>query len=215
MTKKMFNFSFGSTNDSERENWVKNTLKKIPAGNKILDAGAGERRYEVHCPHLKYVAQDFGKYDGSGDGSGLQTNTWDQSKLDIMCDIVDIPVESNSFDAVMCIEVFEHIPDPISAIKEFTRIIKPGGHLIITAPFACGTHFAPYIFYSGFTKYFYETHLSKDFEILEIKANGNFFEYLAQELRRMPSIAKKYTNSIFFRILYKILVLPIIYILWR
>lgn len=92
----------------------------------------------------------------------------------------------------MCIEVFEHIPDPISAIKEFSRLLKPGGYLVITAPFCSSTHFAPYHFYTGFNRYFYEKHLGDNgFEITEINENGNFFEFVAQELLRVQSCAEK------------------------
>lgn len=95
----------------------------------------------------------------------------------------------------MCIEVFEHIPDPISAIKEFSRLLKPSGYLIITAPFCSLTHFAPYHFYTGFNRYFYEKHLAENgFEVLEITPNGNFFEYVAQELLRVEFCSEKYTN---------------------
>ncbi|WP_121022358.1 hypothetical protein [Helicobacter vulpis] len=58
------------------------------------------------------------------------------------------------------------------------------------------THFAPYHFYTGFNRYFYETHLNNHgFEILEISANGNFFEYLAQELHRLPHCANEYAHK--------------------
>jgi ubiquinone/menaquinone biosynthesis C-methylase UbiE len=211
---KLFNFSIGKNNDLAREKWLKEILKKVPKGSRLLDAGAGQKRYKKYCSHLQYVSQDFGKYDGTGNGVGLQTEVWDQNNLDIVSDIVHIPVTDNSFDAVMCVEVFEHLPNPIAALAEFSRIIKPGGHLILTAPFACGTHFAPYFFYTGFSKYFYDTHLSKNnFDILEIKANGNFFDYLAQELRRFPFMAKKYARTR-FTLFYKILIVPILFSLF-
>ena len=146
----------GKSNALTRETWLEETLKAIPSGYRILDAGAGEQQFKKFCPHLKYVAQDFGKYDGLGDNAGLQVGKWDQSKLDIVCDITDIPEPAGAFDAIMCVEVFEHLPNPIAAIKEFSRVLRPGGYLIITAPFCCWTHFAPYHFYTGFNHYFYE-----------------------------------------------------------
>lgn len=185
----------GQDNDSNRVKWIEEELKKIPQGKRILDAGAGELRFKPFCSHLEYVSQDFGQYDGSGD-TGLQTGSWDQTKLDIVCDIIDIPEPDASFDAIMCIEVFEHIPKPIEAIKEFSRLLKPGGTLIITAPFASITHFAPYFFYSGFSRYFYETNLADNgFAIDSIELNGNYFEYIAQELRRINTVSKKYTGK--------------------
>jgi SAM-dependent methyltransferase len=186
----------GTNNESNRLKWLEETLKKIPAGLRILDAGAGELAKKIYCSHLDYVSQDFGQYDGKGNNKGLQTKEWDNSKLDIVCDITNIPEPDKSFDAIMCIEVFEHIPDPIAAIKEFSRLLRPGGYLIITAPFCSATHFAPYHFYTGFNTYFYEKHLlDTGFDIQEINANGNFFEFVAQELLRVQQCAKKYTGS--------------------
>src|SRR5712664_1290824 len=78
---------FGTHNAETRETWVERKLSELPAGSRILDAGAGELQYKRFCGHLKYVSQDFGSYDGAGDGSGLQTGTWDTSRTDIVCDI--------------------------------------------------------------------------------------------------------------------------------
>ena len=186
----------GTLNEKTRVDWIVKTLKKIPKGYKILDAGAGEQQFKIFCSHLKYVSQDFAKYDGEGDKRGLQTKIWDNSNLDIISDITSIPVQNSSFDAILCTEVFEHLPEPLLALKEFSRIIKKEGYLIITSPFCSLTHFAPYHFYSGFNRYFYKTHLPKfGFKIIEIKTNGNFFEYLAQEIRRIPQVKKMYINS--------------------
>ena len=196
--KVLFNklIPIGTKNSTYREEWVEKQLKNLPVGSRILDAGAGERRFEKFCLHLRYVAQDFGKYDGKGDTVGLQAGDWDQSKLDIVSDITKIPEPNKSFDVILCTEVFEHIPDPTLALKEFSRLLKKGGKLIITAPFASGTHFAPFHFYSGFNRYFYETHLPRyGFKIIEMYATGSFFEYIAQEVRRMPYMARRYTRT--------------------
>ncbi len=185
----------GTRNKATRDAWLKDTLQKIPTGSRILDAGAGELQYKPLCEHLNYVSQDFAQYDGEGDGKDLQTGAWDQTRLDIISDITAIPEPDGSFDAIMCIEVFEHLPEPIKAIKEFSRLLRPGGHLIITAPFCSLTHFAPYHFYTGFNRYFYEEHLSKNgFKIIDLVENGNYFEYLGQEVRRIPSIGEKYAG---------------------
>jgi len=188
--------SIGADNQSNREAWLEKTLIQIASNSRILDAGAGEQQYKKFCTHLNYVSQDFAQYNGEGDGRALQTNTWDNSNLDIVSDITKIPEPDSSFDAIMCIEVFEHLPEPILAIKEFNRLLKPDGHLIITAPFCSLTHMAPYHFYSGYNRYFYEKHLlAYGFKIIELTENGNFFEYLAQELRRLPRVEKDYTGG--------------------
>jgi len=188
--------TIGKENEQNRIKWVESVLCSIPKDSIILDAGAGERRYKNACSHLKYIAQDFGQYDGKGGGEALQTGSWNNEGLDIVCDITSIPLPNNSVDAILCTEVFEHLPSPIEAIKEFSRLLKPNGKLILSAPFASLVHFAPYHFYSGFSRYFYEKHLPENgFEIEKLEFNGNFFEYLAQEIRRFPSICQRYANK--------------------
>ena len=188
----------GLTNEPERHDWVKLKILGINPGKRILDAGAGEQRYRKWCTHLNYVSQDFCQYDGFGDGKGEHSGSWDTSMVDIVCDITNIPEPDNAFDAILCTEVLEHIPNPLDALKEFQRLLKIDGKLILTAPFCSLTHQSPYHFSTGFNKYFYEYYFANlGFIIDEIKTNGNYFEYIAQEIRRLPAIAKKYSNHSF------------------
>ena len=74
-------------------------------------------------------------------------------------------------------------------------MLKKDGILIITAPFCSLTHFAPYHFNTGFNSYFYTHHLNFfGLEIEEITTNGNFFEFIAQEICRTPHVARTYTS---------------------
>lgn len=185
----------GTRNESTRERWLEQTLKNIPPGSRILDAGAGEQKYRRFCSHLEYVALDFAMYDGLGNGKGLQTGSWNQSDLDVVSDITSIPEPDSSFDAIMCIEVFEHLPEPVLAIREFARLLRKGGYLIVTAPFCSLTHLAPYHYASGYNSYYYRTHLGNNgIEIAEMVPNGNYFEYMAQEVRRISYISDKYCS---------------------
>ena len=186
----------GSWNEESRRIWVERTLRNLPKGWRILDAGAGEQDYKKYCTHLRYVSQDFAEYNPEGEDSGLQMPKWNYGELDIISDITKIPEADGSFDAVMCLEVLEHVPDPIRVIQELSRLIRLGGRLILSAPFCSLTHFAPFHFSSGFSTFFYEKHLPENgFRILELSSNGNYFEYIAQELRRVESIAERYGGS--------------------
>ncbi len=185
----------GRENGPAREKWIQDKINELNKGESILDAGAGELKYKPFCGHLKYTSQDFGGYDGVGTGEGVQMGNWDNSKLDIVSDIVKIPVPDSSFDNILCVEVFEHISEPALAVKEFSRIIKKGGKVIITAPFCSLNHFAPYYYANGYSKYWYEKILSQyGFEIEEIKLNGNYFMYLAQEISYIKERMLKYSK---------------------
>ena len=86
-------------------------------------------------------------------------------------------------------------PNPVLALHEFTRLLKPDGHLIITAPFCSLTHFAPHHHATGFSRFWYEHHLpALGFQIIQLTPNGNWFEYLAQEVRRISQISRRYAN---------------------
>lgn len=190
------NLTVGTKNAATRDTWIESILKSLPEGARLLDAGAGEMQYKKLCGHLKYVSQDLAAYDGSGNAAGLQTGRWDTTGIDIVSDICSMPVEDESFDAVLCTEVLEHLTDPLKALQELTRVLRSGGKLILTAPFCSLTHFAPYHYSTGFNKYFYLYHLAElGYHDINVTENGNYFEFMAQELRRIQPMAEKYVGS--------------------
>jgi len=61
----------------------------------------------------------------------------------------------------MCIEVIEHVEDPQLVFKEFSRLLKKDGVLILTAPFNSLTHYSPYHYATGFSKFYYQKKFAK------------------------------------------------------
>lgn len=186
-------------NTDNRQAWLERTLARIPAGLRILDAGAGRLRNKPLCAHLGYVSQDFcqiSNYEELGDSqcAGLgQLDGTLSAKIDHVCDIVAVPESNASFDAILCAEVLEHVPDPVKALEEFSRLLKPGGRLILTAPFASMVHLAPYHYCTGFSRYWYEHHLPRlGLQIKELTPNGDWFSYCYQELMRLGGMARQH-----------------------
>jgi SAM-dependent methyltransferase len=160
-----------------RDVWVARKAATVPAGSKVLDAGAGTCPYKHLFAHCEYVSQDFMKYQGYIGSYG---------DIDIISSIDNIPVKDQSFDVVLCTEVLEHVTDPIAAVKELSRVLKPGGRILITAPLGSGLHQRPYHYYGGYTPEWYDYFFAKfKLELVEIIANGGFFKHLAQECARV------------------------------
>lgn len=50
-------------------------------------------------------------------------------------DVTALAFGGNRFDAVVSLDVLEHVPDYRTALCEFARVLKPGGSLVLTVPF--------------------------------------------------------------------------------
>jgi SAM-dependent methyltransferase len=123
--------------------------------------------------HCEYKTHDFGEEPGT---------VGHYTPLDYVSDITEIPVPNASFDVILCTEVLEHVPEPIQAVAEISRILKPGGRAILTAPLGSRLHQEPYHFYGGYTPYWYQNFLPMyGLEIETITPNQGFFSYFAQE----------------------------------
>jgi len=158
-------------NRKRRDAWIMKQAVSISNGSKVLDVGAGGCPHRKLFSHCEYFTQDFVQLSDNQ----IQ-NQLGYGKIDFVSDILNIPVPDKSFDVILCTEVIEHIPDPISAIKEISRILKPGGTLLITAPLQSGLHQEPYHFYGGYTKYWYQRFLiENDLTDLVIEPNGSLY----------------------------------------
>jgi hypothetical protein len=92
---------------------------------------------------------------------------------------------SNYFDVVVLTEVLEHVPEPLLAVGELTRVAKQGGRIAVTAPFIAGSHQQPYHFSSGFPLEFYDECAKRfNLEIVDKKSQGDYWKLLVYEINR-------------------------------
>ena len=91
-----------------------------------------------------------------------------------------IPFPDNHFDAVMCTEVLEHAMAPEALIAEMHRVLKPGGSLVLTVPFAARVHHIPYDFHR-FTRYRL-AQMFAAFSAVQIEERGNDLAVIANKI---------------------------------
>ncbi len=73
--------------------------------------------------------------------------------VDVACDLNGIlPFESTSFDTVLATDVLEHLPQPEIFVGEVARVLRPGGALLLGAPFLYAVHEEPHD-YHRYTRY--------------------------------------------------------------
>jgi SAM-dependent methyltransferase len=64
----------------------------------------------------------------------LLTVDLESPRADVRADITDLPFEADAFDLIVCLHVLEHVPDDRRAIREFFRVLRPGGCAVIQVP---------------------------------------------------------------------------------
>jgi ubiquinone/menaquinone biosynthesis C-methylase UbiE len=43
-----------------------------------------------------------------------------------LCDVRELPFEDDTFDAVICVHMLEHLPNPLVRLREMVRVLRPG-----------------------------------------------------------------------------------------
>lgn len=109
---------------------------KLGGEGRMLDVGAG----------LKPYAPVYSRYFSECISIDVPYSLHDLD-VDFYGPADNLPFEDATYDCVLCTEVLEHLPDPLAAMREISRVLKPGGHAFVTTPFLVSLHEMPYDFY--------------------------------------------------------------------
>lgn len=124
---------------------ILHAFEALPADRRsVLDVGGGRGRWRVLLGNpADYTIADVVEPETSS----LAADT-----TYVVADAVALPFAAGTFDLVLMIEVLQHLPEPARALAEASRVLAPGGVLVLAARQAWRTHGAPHDYFR-FTRY--------------------------------------------------------------
>lgn len=140
------------------------------AKGSCVDIGCGTSPFWEHLEKLVDIYHGVDRYPQSR----LPVVVGDVQKMSMFKD--------DSYDTALCFEVLEHVANPDTAIDEIRRIMKAGGHLILTVPHLSRLHEVPHDYYR-YTSFGIQYLLEKNgFEIVTISEKGGLLCFLGHQL---------------------------------
>jgi SAM-dependent methyltransferase len=113
---------------------------------RLLDVPAGHGALAVRLKALGFDVR----------GCDLYPQIFDAAEMEIKAGDLDdtLPYDDKSFEYVVCIEGLEHIENPANAIREFSRLLIPGGTLVVSVPNIMNVEERLKWLFSGYTSHF-------------------------------------------------------------
>ena len=116
--------------------WRDLKIELASAYGDVLDVGAGAQPYRPLLPSgSRYRAIDVAV---AGEAFGYDVPDTDYFEGDLW------PADDASVDIVLATETLEHVPEPRVFLAEARRVLRPGGRIVLTVPFAARWHYIPH-----------------------------------------------------------------------
>jgi len=145
--------------------WNDLKVELANAHGDVLDVGAGAQPYRpLLPPGARYRAIDVAV---AGEAFGYDLPDIEYYEGDVW------PVQDASVDTVLATETLEHVPEPAVFLAEARRVLRPGGRIVLTVPFAARWHYIPHDYWRYTPSSLRNLLEAADFGEVIVHARGN------------------------------------------
>lgn len=142
---------------------------------RMLDIGAGE--VDRYAKFFNYSER-------------ITTDIHASSNVDVVASADNLPFDDGEFDSIVCTQVLEHVPNPWPVVSEMNRVLKSGGHVLISVPMTNELHEEPHDYWR-YTSFCLNNVLNKNnFEVIYLEQQGGYHSLIAQQ--KMTHAIQKY-----------------------
>jgi SAM-dependent methyltransferase len=100
----------------------------LPDRASILDAGCGSGRNMIELAR-------YGSVTGVELSDASVELARERHSGEVLeGSVMDMPIDADTFDLVVSLDVIEHLDDDVGALRELRRVTRPGGALLVTVP---------------------------------------------------------------------------------
>ncbi len=124
--------------DAHDEDYLRHYVELVichaPPQSKILDLGCGNgiSARLLNQADFEVVGTDISPLFLA------EAQEWENPRLRYhVCDVMELPFESESFDVICSNELIEHLPDVETALTEMIRVVRKGGRIVLSGPNLC------------------------------------------------------------------------------
>lgn len=139
---------------------------------RLIDVGCGLKPYASLFPGVDYLGLDY--------PPGSDRHYREHTLADAWGDASALPFPSETFDSALSIHVLEHLPAPEMHVNEMFRVLKPGGRILLSAPFVWPVHGEPWDFVRYTPQGLVRLLENAGFQVETVKAQGGAWSAAGQ-----------------------------------
>lgn len=135
---------------------VKTLIGKLPKNSRVLELGCGEGALSQRLADAGYdvLSTDMNKEGFQGETEFRQLDLSNTEQMAEFC--AEFSNVSKKFDAVLCVEVIEHMENPWQLVRDIASLARPGGIVLISTPNIGSWYSRGRFFLNGKFPFFYK-----------------------------------------------------------